>query len=95
MIPDETGRYIWREVIKPSEWSFQSSLYNIPFTNGSFYHHKNVILPIKRQDPFKINKMFIMDEEGHELENNFEIPSTEIDISSDEYITSNNSFLCF
>jgi hypothetical protein len=72
-----------------------SDLYNIPFTNGAFYHHTNIIFPVKRQDPFHKFEMFVK-KDGVQIENNFEVPTTEIDVTGDEYIYSNdNSASCF
>lgn len=88
-IPDDTGRYIWRDVLKPSQYNVTSQLYGKPFTNGALYHNINIVFPVKRQDPFYKNNMFI------QLENNFEISSTESDFSDFEFISSTPSTLCF
>lgn len=95
MLPDGTGRHLWRDRIAPSALSFMSDLYNIPFTNGAFYHHINITFPVKRQDPFHKFEMFVK-KDGVQLENNFEVPTTELDTTGDEYIYSNdNSASCF
>lgn len=95
MLPDGTGRHLWRDVVKPSALSFSSDIYNTPFTNGAFYHHTNITFPVRRQDPFGTFGMYAT-KNGLKLENNFEIPSTEIDVSGDEYIfEADNTNSCF
>jgi hypothetical protein len=94
MVLDGTGRYIWRDIVKPSSYLFTSPLYKTPFTNGAFYHSTNIIFPVKRQDPFYDYKSYIS-QDGLQLENNFEMPATKIDISGYEYTTENSSLPCF
>lgn len=94
MLPDGTGRHIWRDIMKPSTVSFLSDLYNIPFTNGAFYHHTNVTFPVQRQDPFRTFGMQIK-KDGKPLENNFEIPATKLDISVEDYMFETNNTSCF
>ena len=95
MLPDGTGRHLWRDVVKPSELSYNDSLYDTPFANGAFYHHKNIMFYVRRQDPFHQYKMFIKDKEtGEQIENNFNIPSTEFDISTDEYVQESDYKSC-
>jgi hypothetical protein len=95
MLPDNSGRYIWREIINPSAYSSSSDLYNTPFTNGAFYHHLNIVFPVKRQDPFHKYDMYLKNVDGLEIENNFEIPATDSDYSADEYYLTNDSLICF
>lgn len=94
MLPDGTGRHIWRDIMKPSTVSFLSDLYNVPFTNGAFYHHTNVTFPVQRQDPFRTFGMQIK-KDGKLLENNFEIPATKLDISVEDYMFETNNTSCF
>ena len=94
MLPDGTGRHIWRDIMKPSTVSFLSDLYNVPFTNGAFYHHTNVTFPVQRQDPFRTFGMQIK-KDGKPLENNFEIPATKLDISVEDYMFETNNTSCF
>ena len=95
MLPDGSGRHLWRNVLKPSEWTFLDDIYNTPFSNGAFYHHTNINLFVKRQDPFKKYQLYIKNvENGREYENNFAIPSNELSFSEDEYITENKT-TCF
>ena len=86
ILPDGTGRHVWRELIQPSDYSFNSELYKIPFTNNAFYHHTNIIFPVRRQDPFKIYDTTIKNSNGDILNNNFTISATELDVSDIEYI---------
>ena len=96
MLPDGTGRHLWREVVKPSELTFVSDLYDTVFTNGAFYHHKNITFPVQRQDPFHLYGMYIVGEDGEtQIKNNFAITSTEMDISSDVYIPENDYKTCY
>ena len=94
MLKDGTGRHLWRNILKPSEREVTDELYNIPFTNNAFYHHTNITFFFKRQDPFGNYKMHLKDENGFKYENNFAIPSKELETSKDEYITENKTS-CF
>lgn len=89
ILPDNTGRALWRNIKVPSEYTFMDELYKIPFTNGAFYHHTNINFFVKRQDPFKEYQMIVKG-----VENNFEINATEFDYSVDEYKLKND-FTCF
>lgn len=44
-------KLIWRGPKKMSELTSDSPLYNMPFTNGRLYIHKNVNFFVRRQDP--------------------------------------------
>ena len=46
-----TNRLIWRGVKKMSELDSTSPLYNMPFTNGRHYIHRNINEFVRRQDP--------------------------------------------
>jgi hypothetical protein len=94
MLPDKSGRRLWKNIINPSEYSNLDELYSIPFTNGAFYHHNNINFFIKRQDPFKNFGMFIK-KDGVQLENNFDIPAIELDTSIDEYNVKIETGVCF
>lgn len=96
MLPDGTGRHLWREIKKPSSYNFTSDLYNIPFTNNAFYHHTNVIFTVKRQDPNREYGMFLRQgSNGPIIDNNFEVKSDKFDISSEEYIDNTIGQTCF
>ena len=95
MLPDGTGRHLWRDLIKPSEYSFMDDLYNIPFTNGSFYHHSNIMFFVRRQDPFQKYGMVLHRKgETKQFFNNFNIPSIEANISNDEYVKESDYKTC-
>lgn len=94
MLPDKSGRRLWKDIIKPSEYSNLDELYSIPFTNGAFYHHNNINFFIKRQDPFKNFGMFVK-KDGMQLENNFDIPAIELDTSVEEYNVKIENGVCF
>lgn len=98
MLPDGSGRHLWKDLQQPSTWSFTDELYNTTFTNGAFYHHQNIVFPVRRQDPFEKYGMCIMDVNGSILtpmQNNFKIRGTEFDNSNVDFITPNNSSSCF
>lgn len=94
MLPDKSGRHLWRDIQKPSEWMFTDELYTTTFTNGAFYHHKNITFPVRRQDPFYNYGMFLSKNKKR-IDNNFEITATEYDDSFEEYISENNNSTCF
>lgn len=89
LLPDNTGRALWKNIKLPSEYVFTDDLYKIPFTNGAFYHHVNINFFVKRQDPFREYGMIV-----NGAESDTEIPSTEFDKSMDEYKVKNDS-TCF
>lgn len=45
-------KFIWRRVLAPSETTNDSDVYDMPFSNGSFYIQNNVNFFLRRQDPF-------------------------------------------
>lgn len=94
MLPDGSGRYLWRDIVKPSEYTYKDALNNIPFTNGAFYHHTNIMFFVRRQDPFRKYGMFVKDASSAIIENNFNIPSVEYDTTIDEYIIENEYKSC-
>ena len=49
---DESGRYVWREVLPTSKIPRTSELYDSIFTNGAIYLHKDINFYLKRQDPY-------------------------------------------
>lgn len=94
MIPDGSGRHLWKDITPPSEWRFTEELYTTPFTNGAFYHHKNITFPVRRQDPFKKYNMVLM-RDNLPVDDNFEIPASEYDYSSLEHNIKTNNTSCF
>lgn len=94
ILPDGSGRILWRDIKKPSKYMFNDELYKTTFTNGAFYHQKNINFFVKRQDPFHEYGMFVKDENGNDINNNFRIPSTEFDYSVDDF-KEKNDFTCF
>ena len=53
-----SGKLIWRAPKKMSDLSSDSPLYNIPFTNGRNYIHRNLNVFVRRQDPHNDYKLF-------------------------------------
>jgi hypothetical protein len=95
LLPDGSGRHLWRNIKKPSIYQFTDNLYEIPFTNGNFYHHMNIDFYLKRQDPHNKFKMYVCDNDGVRIEDDYEI-SSDIFIPSDiEYVPENNYTSCF
>jgi hypothetical protein len=46
-----TSKFVWRNIIKPSEVIRGGETYNRPFANGNFYIEKNINFFLRRQDP--------------------------------------------
>lgn len=46
-----TNKFIWRNIVKPSEVIRGSETYNRPFANGKFYIEQNINFFLRRQDP--------------------------------------------
>lgn len=53
-----TNKLIWRAPKKMSDLASESPLYNMPFTNGRLYIHKNLNVYVRRQDPHAGYKLF-------------------------------------
>lgn len=51
-------KLVWRGPKKMSSLGSDSSLYNMPFTNGRHYIHQNVNVFLRRQDPENDYKLF-------------------------------------
>jgi hypothetical protein len=94
MLPDGSGRHLWKDIQLPSEWMFTDELYTTTFTNGAFYHQKNIIFPVRRQDPFGKYSM-VLKKNGAPINNNYEMLATEFDYSSVEHMLTNTGASCF
>ena len=94
MLSDGSGRHLWKNIQPPSEWTFTDELYTTTFTNGAFYHHRNITFPVKRQDPFKKYGMYLI-KDNLPVDNNYEIPANEFDYSNVEFVALNNGRTCF
>ena len=44
-------KFVWRDVLKPSEATSASGLEDVMYTNGAIYMHTNINFFLKRQDP--------------------------------------------
>jgi hypothetical protein len=53
-----TGKLVWRGPKKMSDLESDSPIYNMPFTNGRLYIHKNVDVFVRRQDPHGEYRIF-------------------------------------
>lgn len=47
----EINEFTWRKVLKPSEIGNDNQMYDLPYSNGCHYLHKNLNFYLKRQDP--------------------------------------------
>lgn len=94
MVHNDTGQHLWREIELPSNYDNREDLYKIPFTNNAFYHHENIVFPVRRQDPLHTYGMYV-EKNGKQIENNFEIPSTKFDKTPVEYVPEEIGLTCF
>lgn len=94
LLPDDSGKCLWRNILPPSEYTFMDELYKTPFTNDAFYHHTNINFYVKRQDPFQKYELFIKDNDDKSVES-YRTPVSEIDLSDNDFITESNSSTCF
>lgn len=53
-----TSKLVWRAPKKMSDLSSDSPIYNMPFTNGRLYIHRNLNVFVRRQDPHGEYLMF-------------------------------------
>lgn len=49
---EKEQRFVWRDILAPSEVSSDNPLSELMFTNGANYIHTNINFFLKRQDPF-------------------------------------------
>ena len=49
--PDNSGRYLWREISPYSNEDIESELGKRPFANGCHYVHTDINFFLRRQDP--------------------------------------------
>lgn len=80
---DGTGRYLWRDVVKSSEISPDSDLYDSVFTNGAHYFHKNITFYLRRQDP---DMRYGIGAEPNDVADVFIIDNRSKDVSVSEYV---------
>lgn len=69
------GRFLWRDLLDIGVNDVQNNLLDYPFLNGSHYIHKNIMMCVKRQDPFAkyglYYSLFPRDELGNSMIDNF------------------------
>lgn len=53
-------RFVWRDILAPSEVQTNSELSDMMFTNGANYIHQNVNFYVRRQDPFGTNGLSVL-----------------------------------
>ncbi len=53
-----SGKLVWRAPKKMSDLASDSPIYNMPFTNGRLYIHRNLNVFVRRQDPHADYKLF-------------------------------------
>lgn len=96
-MPDKYGRCIWKDLQRLSQISYDNELYDTPFTNGAFYHHTEISFPVRRQDPFEKYGLFISLESNKEisLKNNYDIPTSELNVSDVESLVEITDGICF
>ena len=71
-INDGVGKYIWRDIVKESEISQDSDIYNRTYANGAIYITPNINFYLRRQDPIGIYGLL------YTYENNNMIPDLQI-----------------
>jgi hypothetical protein len=89
-VKDGSGRYLWREFLKPGTWN--STVPEYPFTNGAKYIHENINFFVKRQDPLGLSGL----REIPDGLNGIVTPvlGTKFDITPFEYYTETENPLC-
>ena len=53
-VPDGSGKYVWRDVVKETELSQDSDIYGRTYANGAIYINKDINFYLRRQDPHGI-----------------------------------------
>lgn len=93
LLPDGTGRYLWRSVESYADMDIDNELYDTPFTNGAHYFHRNVMFYLKRQDPYGI---YGIGNEPSDLSAwfQFSVNGKDKDVSYAEYVEEGGGTVC-
>lgn len=66
-LDDGTGRYLYRPILSDSEIPTDSDLYDSIFANGTHYIHKSINFYLRRQDPYGIYGLSMVDKMPQQL----------------------------
>ena len=96
---DGTGKYVWRELIKDTELSQESDIYDRMYANGAVYINTNINFYLRRQDPYGIYGLQYMNGDDSEMggvgmASSFKIKGVETEIFDADYITEENNSVC-
>jgi hypothetical protein len=94
---EKTGRYIWRDILPSSKIMPDSEIYDLFFTNGTIYIHKDINFYLKRQDPF--GEYGLQPDYHKELESciqpaDLEVTGNEKDITEGDYFEPGENNMC-
>lgn len=92
-IPDGSGKYVWREVIKDTELTQESDIYNRTYANGAVYINTNINFYLRRQDSQGDNGLNCVKNNEHVLSHN-SITTDKLDFSNTDYKTEENYAIC-
>lgn len=90
---DGSGKYIWRELIKDTELTQDSDIYDRMYANGSVYINTNINFYLRRQDPYGIYGLRYTTSESEDAAN-FIINGIEVDKGDVDYKTEENYSVC-
>ena len=92
-IGDGSGKYIWREIVKDTELTQDSDIYDRMYANGSVYINTNINFYLRRQDPYGIYGIQYTTS-ASENASKFIINGTEVDKGDVDYKTEEKYSIC-
>ncbi len=96
-LPNGSGKRLWKEVIKESELSQTSDIYNRTFANGSIYINTNINFFLRRQDPdgiYGLRDCSYSDDKSLKTKSDFVMAGLKQSLPDVEYKTNSNYTVC-
>jgi hypothetical protein len=92
-LPDGTGKYVWRELIKDTELTQDSDIYNRTYANGAVYINTNINFYVRRQDPFGIYGLKYTNKSAG-MASDFIVNGVSIELPDIDYKIEENYLVC-
>lgn len=97
-VGDGSGKYIWRPLIKDTELSQDSDIYDRMYANGAVYINMNINFYLRRQDPYGLYGLQYTSNGSSSSYNEdvikFSIGGADVDKGDSDYITEENYSIC-
>ena len=92
-LPDGKGKYVWRELIKDTELTQDSDIYNRTYANGAVYINTNINFYVRRQDPFGIYGLKYTNKSAG-IASDFIVNGVSIELPDIDYKIEENYLVC-